>query len=264
MIATELALAVTYPFAGNIGGGGFMVYRTNDGKTGALDYREKAPLAASKNMYLDENGAIVEGKSTIGAMAIGIPGTVDGLFKVHEKFGTLPFSELIQPAIDLAKKGVIVTRKQDKKLQKIDVSLEDIFLSPEDLSTKIAKAQRDLINFSDQKQHLKQQFEGLYRIAKQTDASFLGAVKAQEKKQRNGLDALEKRLLLAQRRKLADEVRRISDLQNDLFPNKSLQERQLNFSELYLEYGEELIPALMQSFNPLQFEFMILELNQQN
>ena len=95
-----------------------MVYRTNDGKTGALDYREKAPLAASKNMYLDENGAIVEGKSTIGAMAIGIPGTVDGLFKVHEKFGTLPFSELIQPAIDLAKKGVIVTRKQAERLNK--------------------------------------------------------------------------------------------------------------------------------------------------
>ena len=116
MIATELALAVAYPFAGNIGGGGFMVYRTNDGKTGALDYREKAPLAASKNMYLDENGDIIEGKSILGAMAIGIPGTVDGLFKVHEKFGTLPFSELIQPAIDLAYKGVIVTKNQANRL----------------------------------------------------------------------------------------------------------------------------------------------------
>lgn len=116
MIATELALAVAYPFAGNIGGGGFMVYRTFDGKTGALDYREKAPLAASKNMYLDKNGDIIAGKSTIGAMAIGIPGTIDGLFKVHEKFGTLPFSELIQPAIDLAKKGVIITKKQADRL----------------------------------------------------------------------------------------------------------------------------------------------------
>ena len=90
MIATELALAVAYPFAGNIGGGGFMVYRTNDGKTGALDYREKAPLAASKNMYLDENGDIIQGKSLFGAMAVGVPGTVDGLFKVYEKFGSLP------------------------------------------------------------------------------------------------------------------------------------------------------------------------------
>ncbi|SNR38050.1 gamma-glutamyltransferase [Lutibacter flavus] len=118
MIATELALAVAYPFAGNIGGGGFMVYRTNNGKTGALDYREKAPLAASKNMYLDEHGEIIKGKSTLGAMAIGIPGTVDGLFKVHEKFGTLPFSELIQPSINLARKGVIVTKKQAERLLK--------------------------------------------------------------------------------------------------------------------------------------------------
>ncbi|NEW78083.1 MAG: gamma-glutamyltransferase [Gelidibacter sp.] len=116
MIATELALAVAYPFAGNIGGGGFMVYRTNDGKTGALDYREKAPLAASKNMYLDENGNIIESKSTLGAMAVGVPGTVDGLFKVHEKFGSLPFSVLIQPAIDLANKGVVVTEKQAERL----------------------------------------------------------------------------------------------------------------------------------------------------
>ncbi|MHB1147178.1 MAG: gamma-glutamyltransferase [Lutibacter sp.] len=116
MIATELALAVAYPFAGNIGGGGFMVYRTNDGKTGALDYREKAPLAASKNMYLDENGNIIQGKSMLGAMAVGVPGTVDGLFKVHKKFGSLPFSELIQPAIDLANKGVVVTKKQAERL----------------------------------------------------------------------------------------------------------------------------------------------------
>jgi gamma-glutamyltranspeptidase/glutathione hydrolase len=116
MIATELALAVAYPFAGNIGGGGFMVYRTHDGKTGALDYREKAPLAASKNMYLDENGDIIQGKSLFGAMAVGVPGTVDGLFKVYEKFGSLPFSELIQPAIDLANKGVVVTEKQAERM----------------------------------------------------------------------------------------------------------------------------------------------------
>lgn len=116
MIATELALAVAYPFAGNIGGGGFMVYRTHEGKTGALDYREKAPLAASKDMYLDENGNIIAEKSTLGAMAVGVPGTVDGLFKVYEKFGSLPFSELIQPAIDLANKGVVVTEKQAERL----------------------------------------------------------------------------------------------------------------------------------------------------
>ncbi len=118
MIATELALAVAYPFAGNIGGGGFMVYRTTEGRTGALDYREKAPLTASKKMYLDMDGEIIDGKSTLGAMAIGVPGTVDGLFKVHKKFGTIPFSELIQPSIDLANKGVVVTKKQANRLNK--------------------------------------------------------------------------------------------------------------------------------------------------
>ena len=116
MIATDLALTVAYPFAGNIGGGGFMVFRTADGKTGALDYREKAPLAATKDMYLDEKGNIIKGKSTLGGLAVGVPGTVAGLFAVHEKLGSLPFSELIQPAIDLAKKGVLVTKKQAKRL----------------------------------------------------------------------------------------------------------------------------------------------------
>jgi len=118
MIATDLALTVAYPFAGNIGGGGFMVYRTSDGKTGALDYREKAPLAATKDMYLNDAKEIIEGKSTLGAVAIGVPGTIAGLFAVHKKFGTLPFEKLIQPAIDLANRGVVVTVKQAKRLEK--------------------------------------------------------------------------------------------------------------------------------------------------
>jgi len=116
MVATHLALAVAYPFAGNIGGGGFMVYRTKDGKTGALDFREKAPLAASKNMYLDKDGNIIKGKSTLGSMSIGVPGSVAGLYLVHKKYGSLPFSKLIQPAINLAKRGVVVTKKQARSL----------------------------------------------------------------------------------------------------------------------------------------------------
>ena len=112
MIATDLALAVAYPFAGNIGGGGFMVYRTANGEVGALDYREKAPMAAFKEMYLDKNGEIIPGKSTLGALSVGVPGTIAGLFAVHQKFGSLPFHQLIQPAIDLAKKGVVVTENQ--------------------------------------------------------------------------------------------------------------------------------------------------------
>jgi len=118
MVATDLALVVSFPFAGNIGGGGFMVYREKEGKVGTFDYREKAPLAASRDMYLDKNGNVIPGKSTLGAMAIGVPGTVAGLFKIHEKFGTLPFSELIQPAIDLAKNGVVVTKRQAASLNK--------------------------------------------------------------------------------------------------------------------------------------------------
>ena len=116
MIATDLALAVAYPFAGNLGGGGFMVYRLNDGTTGALDYREKAPLAASRNMYLDDEGNIIKDKSTLGAMAVGIPGTIAGLFEVHKKFGTMPIEQLIQPAINIAIRGVIVTQKQAEQL----------------------------------------------------------------------------------------------------------------------------------------------------
>ena len=116
MIATSFGLAVSYPFAGNIAGGGFMVYQTKGGKTGALDFRERAPLAASRNMYLDKNGNVIKGASTLGGLSVGVPGTVAGLFKVYKKFGTLPFDSLIQPAIDLAKKGVIVTKKQAKRI----------------------------------------------------------------------------------------------------------------------------------------------------
>ncbi|WBL22348.1 gamma-glutamyltransferase [Zunongwangia sp. HRR-M8] len=126
MFATEMALAVSYPFAGNLGGGGFMVYRTADGEIGTLDYREKAPLAASKNMYLDENGNVIEGKSTLGAMAPGVPGTIAGIFKAHEKFGNLPIQQLLKPVIELAEKGVVVTQKQQERLQKYREVLEQV------------------------------------------------------------------------------------------------------------------------------------------
>lgn len=116
MVATQFALAVAYPVAGNIGGGGFMVYRDSDGKTGALDFREKAPLSAHRDMYLDTEGNVIKGKSTLGAYSVGIPGSVAGIFEVYQKFGSLPFEELIQPSIDLARKGFIVTKKQARSL----------------------------------------------------------------------------------------------------------------------------------------------------
>ncbi|NNK88101.1 MAG: gamma-glutamyltransferase [Flavobacteriaceae bacterium] len=116
MFATEMALAVAYPFAGNLGGGGFMVYRDKDGEIGAIDYREKAPLEAHRDMYLDEADNIIPEKSTYGAMAIGVPGTVAGVFAVHQRFGTLPVQVLLKPVIELAKTGVVVTQKQEKRL----------------------------------------------------------------------------------------------------------------------------------------------------
>lgn len=115
MAATELALAVAYPYAGNIGGGGFMVYRKANGETGALDYREKAPGKAHKEMYLDKNGAVIPNLSTEGALAVGVPGTIAGIFAVHQKFGKLPIQKIFEPVIALAKKGIIVTASQQKQ-----------------------------------------------------------------------------------------------------------------------------------------------------
>jgi gamma-glutamyltranspeptidase/glutathione hydrolase len=111
-VATEFALAVCYPEAGNIGGGGFMLIREADGITDLIDYREKAPLTASRDMYLDLSGNVIEGLSTNTHQASGVPGTVDGMFNIHSKYGILPFNEVIQPAIDLARIGFPVTEGQ--------------------------------------------------------------------------------------------------------------------------------------------------------
>ena len=126
MMATELALAVAYPYAGNIGGGGFMVYRKNNGEIGALDYREKAPLAATRDMYLDNDGNIIKGKSTVGGSAVGVPGTVAGVFKAQEKLGLLSVKEILSPVIELAKKGVVVTKKQEDRINKFKKAFETV------------------------------------------------------------------------------------------------------------------------------------------
>lgn len=117
MVATEMALAVVYPFAGNLGGGGFMVYRKADGETGALDYREKAPLASTKDMFLNEDGKVVPERSRLGGMAVGVPGTVAGIFAVHERFGSLPIEQILTPVIELAEEGFVVSQKQEESLK---------------------------------------------------------------------------------------------------------------------------------------------------
>lgn len=126
MVATELALVVAYPFAGNIGGGGFMVYRKNNGDIGSLDYREKAPLAAHKDMYLDSLGNVIPGKSTLGATAVGVPGTIAGVFEVHEKFGSLPIEDILAPVIALAENGVVVTEKQAARFAYVREAVKEV------------------------------------------------------------------------------------------------------------------------------------------
>ena len=117
-VAVNFALAVCHPSAGNIGGGGFLVYRDKSGNVKALDYREKAPSAASRDMYLDANGNIIPGKSMTGIFSVGVPGTVAGMQEMHDKLGHLPWAELVRPAVDLASKGLLLTEKEARGLNR--------------------------------------------------------------------------------------------------------------------------------------------------
>ncbi|MCH3884858.1 bacillithiol biosynthesis cysteine-adding enzyme BshC [Tenacibaculum aquimarinum] len=165
------------------------------------------------------------------------------------------------PILLLRNSVQVISEKQSKKLEKLDISLEEIFLKQNDLLTKKVNENSEVsVDFGQQKEFLKQQFSDLKVIAKKTDVSFVGAVNAQEKKQIKGLENLEKRLLRAEKRKQNDLVQRITDLQNQLFPNQSLEERQRNFSEYYLEYGNDFVQQLKDNLKPLQLEFMVLKM----
>ncbi|WP_394749767.1 bacillithiol biosynthesis cysteine-adding enzyme BshC [Spongiimicrobium salis] len=165
------------------------------------------------------------------------------------------------PMLLLRNSVLAISEKQFQKLEKLHITPADLFLKQNSfINKKIRQISNINIDFAPQKKVLEEQFAALHELAEQTDASFLGAVKAQEVKQKKGLDHLEKRLLKAQKRKLKDQVVRITDLQNELFPGQSLQERNQNFSELYLEYGENLIPQLLSSLKPLAGQFTILKL----
>ncbi|MGI4832965.1 MAG: gamma-glutamyltransferase [Janthinobacterium lividum] len=111
-VAVQFALAVVLPVAGNIGGGGFLVYRDHAGPAGTLDFRETAPAAASRDMYLDASGNVVPGRSTAGVLAVGTPGTVAGMVALHQKLGKLPWARLVGPAVRLARLGVALTEKE--------------------------------------------------------------------------------------------------------------------------------------------------------
>ena len=188
---------------------------------------------------------------------IGGGGELAYWFQLKDYFNevNVPF-----PILVLRNSILLATKKQLLKLKKLDISLVEIFHGQETLiADKVKELSEINIDFSEQKKYLKQQFSELKELAKKTDATFLGAVNAQEKKQLNGLGYLEKRLLKAQKRKLFDVVQRIKELQNELFPNQSLQERIQNFSEFYEILGSELIPMLLKSTDPLKFEFTVVE-----
>src|SRR6476661_7526708 len=150
-IATQLALAVVYPGAGNIGGGGFMVARLANGETLALDYREMAPSSASRDMYLDANGNVVQGKSINGHLSSGVPGSIAGMF-ASMKYAKLSFKELIQRTIDLAEKGFAISEREASSLNSIQQDLQKYNTQPSAfLNSKGWKAgdtlvQKDLAN----------------------------------------------------------------------------------------------------------------------
>lgn len=163
------------------------------------------------------------------------------------------------PILLLRNSAMLRTTKQAQKAEKLGVTAQQLFAQQNDLvNQKIRSISNINLDFSAQRAFLKEQFKAMYLIAQETDPSFLGAVKAQETKQLKGLDNLESRLLRAQKYKLKDQVQRLVDLQNDSFPLHSLQERNTNFAQFYLEFGEKLIPTLIEALDPDNKEFTVI------
>lgn len=191
---------------------------------------------------------------------IGGGGELAYWFQLKSNFDSfnIPF-----PILLLRNSVLLVSGKQDEKLTKLGLEYSDLFKNQNLLITDVTKSNSNLnIDFSTQKQLLKHQFKTMYALAEKTDASFIGAVAAQERKQIKGLEHLEKRLLKAEKKKMSEQINRVKALQNNLFPNFSLQERQCNFSEFYVEYGQQLIQQLVLNLHPLEGEFLILNLDQ--
>jgi bacillithiol synthase len=174
------------------------------------------------------------------------------LKKMFQKF-EIPF-----PILLLRNSALLISKKQEQKRERLNISKTDLFLEKENLvAKKIKELSAISFDFSIQKENLAVQFSELRKVAVQTDKSFEGAVKAQEKKQWKGLENLEKKLLRAEKKKHQEQVHRIKLLKESLFPRKGLQERNVNFSELYLSYGEELVPLLFKILVPLEPNFTV-------
>lgn len=165
------------------------------------------------------------------------------------------------PMLLLRNSVLLASKKQNDKMQKLNLSWQDLFKKQQTLiNEKTKDFSQFSLDFSEQKEFLKKQFERLTYIASKTDKSFIGAVKAQETKQLKGLENLEKRLLKAEKKVHSEKLDRIIHLQNELFPNQSLQERKNNFSEFYKEYGNSFIERLLAELEPLEQEFKVLVL----
>lgn len=166
------------------------------------------------------------------------------------------------PILLLRNSALLISKKQQNKIDKLGIELKDLFLTQHKLTQKIVE-QRSKVNFDFElkRNQLQETFRELSFLSYQTDPSFIGAVKAQEKKQLKGLKHLEKRLLKAEKRKMYELVVSIENLQNELFPNYSLEERSKNFSEYYESYGKELIAALFKELQPLNLNFSVVHLN---
>ena len=165
------------------------------------------------------------------------------------------------PILHLRNSALLFFEKEVRKMGRLDIEPNELFLEQHELVSRKVKEISELkIDFSPERKRLQEMFDSMKEIAERTDKSFIGAVLAQEKKQLNGLDHLEKRLLKAQKRQYCDRVARIEELQNQLFPKQSLQERQANFSEFYEELGDDLIAIVLDRLDPLKLEFDLIQL----
>ena len=189
---------------------------------------------------------------------IGGGGELAYWFQLKDNFKALniPF-----PILLLRNSALLISAKQQGKLKALAVNNEELFMKQFELiNFKVRQISDIVIDFSEQRKVLEKQFENLKEIAKKTDVTFVNAVNAQETKQLKGLNTLEKRLLKAQRIKLSDQVDRLTEIHEQLFPQQNLQERKSNFSEFYLEYGTNLIPSLKEALKPLVGEFNVVQL----
>ncbi|MEO5777589.1 MAG: bacillithiol biosynthesis cysteine-adding enzyme BshC [Flavobacterium sp.] len=174
---------------------------------------------------------------------------------------TFEANKVTFPILLVRNSVLLATEKQIRKADKLNLSWADLFSNQQELFTEKTKEfSKFNLDFSEQKEHLKRQFEKLLVITNQTDKSFIGAVKAQQTKQIKGLENLEKRLLKAEKRVHAEKLEQIILLQNELFPNQGLQERKANFSEFYLDVNDKLIEKLFQELKPLELNFTVITL----